>query len=305
VSGRSAGVEIVETVVRYECPKCGNNCQCGVPYVPKTARAREAIEANPEKSNRAIAAEIGADEKTVRKARKSTADQSAVQERVGLDGKTRKVPKKKPEEEEDDVFELLRERNKLEERVGQLTEALNAKEARASRNWPADMTAKQIKKRDQYLGNIAWWQRELEKLYGEVTGQPPWRVELIKKDGARFNNGARLATRGEAEAYGQAAAREGEGKIEFEVLPCEGEKANMEFVGTSIRFSHGDCVLLNWHLIEPKQLPPPGNGVDTNASAEAMKAKFGQAADSAEPIVPDDGLDLRGTFMDRRNEASP
>lgn len=79
----------------------------------------------------------------------------------------------------------------------------------------------------------------------------------------------------------------------------------MEFVGTSIRFSHGDCVSLNWHLIEPKQLPPPGNGVDTNASAEAMKAKFDQAADSAEPIVPDDGLDLRGTFMDRRNEASP
>jgi hypothetical protein len=36
-----------------------------------------------------------------------------------------------------------------------------------------------------------------------------------------------------------------------------------------------------------------------------MNAKFDKAADSAEPIVPDDGLDLRGTFMDRRNEASP
>jgi hypothetical protein len=81
---------IVETVVRYECPKRGNNCR--VPYVPKTMRAAEAIKANPEKSNRAIAAEIGADEKTVRKAREATADQSAVQERIGLDGKTRKLP---------------------------------------------------------------------------------------------------------------------------------------------------------------------------------------------------------------------
>jgi hypothetical protein len=213
------------------------------------------------------------------------------------------------EEEEDDVFELLRKRNKLEDRVDQLTEALNAKETEAGHNWPADMTAKQIKKRDRYLGNIAWWQRELEKLYGEVTGQPPWRVELIKKDGARFNNGARLATHGEAEAYGQAEARRAEGKIEFEVLPCEGEKANMEFVGTSVRFSHGDCVLLNWHPIEskppattagsiqpgtkapekataaveltvPRSVPVAnGNSVDTNVAAEAMKAKHGRLAD--------------------------
>jgi hypothetical protein len=63
------------------------------------------------------------------------------------------------------------------------------------------MKPKQIKKRDDYLKNIAWWQRELEKLYGEVTGQPVWRVELIAKDG-RFGNGVRLATRGEAESYG-------------------------------------------------------------------------------------------------------
>ena len=62
---------IVETVVRYECPKCGNDCQCGVPYVPKTVRAAEAIRANPEKSNRAIADETGLSEPTVRRARAS------------------------------------------------------------------------------------------------------------------------------------------------------------------------------------------------------------------------------------------
>lgn len=60
---------IVETVVRYECPRCGNNCQCGVPYIAKTVRAAEAIRANPEKSDRAIAKEIDASPTTVGKAR--------------------------------------------------------------------------------------------------------------------------------------------------------------------------------------------------------------------------------------------
>jgi hypothetical protein len=89
--------EIIETVVRYECPKCGNNCRCGVPYVPKTARAAEAIRAHPEKSNRAIADEIGADEKTVRKAR---ADQSAPAAVTGRDGK--QYPARAPRQERSD-----------------------------------------------------------------------------------------------------------------------------------------------------------------------------------------------------------
>jgi hypothetical protein len=167
-----------------------------------------------------------------------------------------------------------------------LVAALNAKEKEAARDWPANMTPKQIKLRDKCLKQIAEWQLGLEQLYNEVTGQPPWRVELIKKDGARFNNGARLATRGEAEAYGQAEAREEEGKIEFEVLSCEGEKANVECVGSSIRrFSHDDCDLLDWHLIGPKQLPPAGNGVDTNISAETMKAKHNE-------LLADDNLSI-------------
>jgi hypothetical protein len=85
---------IIETITRYECPKCGNNCSCGVPYVPKTMRAAEAIRANPDKSNRMIAEEIGADEKTVRRAR---ADYAAPATITGRDGKT--YPATKSQEE--------------------------------------------------------------------------------------------------------------------------------------------------------------------------------------------------------------
>ena len=77
-------------------------CNCGVEYKPKAVRAAEAIEAAPEKSNRAIAAEIGCDEKVVRKIRDkvSGADQSAPDRRVvGLDGKTYTVPTSAPEPE--------------------------------------------------------------------------------------------------------------------------------------------------------------------------------------------------------------
>jgi hypothetical protein len=92
---RPLAAEVI-SIQRLICAGCGAEtnatCNCGMEYRPKAARAREAIEATPEKSNRAIAEEIGVDEKTVRKAR-STADQPAVQERTGLDGKTRKMPK--------------------------------------------------------------------------------------------------------------------------------------------------------------------------------------------------------------------
>lgn len=49
--------EIVETVVRYECRKCGNNCRCGVPYVPKTVRAGEVLSnyTSPRATNHASA----------------------------------------------------------------------------------------------------------------------------------------------------------------------------------------------------------------------------------------------------------
>jgi hypothetical protein len=44
------------------------SCNCGKPYLPATVRAAEAIKANPQKSNRAIADEAGISESTVRRA---------------------------------------------------------------------------------------------------------------------------------------------------------------------------------------------------------------------------------------------
>ena len=85
---------------RMVCTGCGAeanaSCNCGVAYQPKSVRAREAIEAYPWKSDRTIAAEIGASPTTVGKARQLSAD-GQLAERVGLDGKIRKVREKAPE----------------------------------------------------------------------------------------------------------------------------------------------------------------------------------------------------------------
>jgi hypothetical protein len=107
---------IVETVVRYECPKCGNDCQCGVPYVPKTVRAAEAIRANPEKSNRAIADETGLSEPTVRRARAS--DDAPELERVtGRDGKSYPATKPQTDADEPPRRDLFAEANVLKLKV--------------------------------------------------------------------------------------------------------------------------------------------------------------------------------------------
>src|SRR5208282_2145965 len=84
-------------VQRLVCTSCGSEanaaCTCGVIYAPKKLeRAAEAVKTNPEKSNRAIAAEVGVDEKTVRKVR---CGQSApAEKRIGQDGKS--YPATKP-----------------------------------------------------------------------------------------------------------------------------------------------------------------------------------------------------------------
>jgi hypothetical protein len=85
-----------------------------------------------------------------------------------------------PEGEDDervtlgDYFDLHKRARKLEDRNKELSAALNAKEAEASRDWPADMTPRQLKRRDDCLKQIAAWQRQLEQLYGEVTGTPSY-----------------------------------------------------------------------------------------------------------------------------------
>lgn len=109
------------------CTKCGTGsqsyCGCGRPYVsehrwgmsveamlveasPERAnepsaldRAIAAVEAHPEKSNRALAAEIGCDDKTIAKARRAmeeSAPDSAPATRVGRDGRSYPATTRKP-----------------------------------------------------------------------------------------------------------------------------------------------------------------------------------------------------------------
>lgn len=84
-----------------ECPKCHATtelrCACGVEYVYMRAgeRAAAAVAANPEKSDRALAAEAGVSDMSIRRARQAqpTATNVEVEKRVGQDGRTRKLPK--------------------------------------------------------------------------------------------------------------------------------------------------------------------------------------------------------------------
>jgi putative DNA primase/helicase len=59
----------------------------GVAYTPKIVRAAEAIKANPDKSDRAIAEEIGASPTTVGKARTQVSTSGHLDKRTGRDGK--------------------------------------------------------------------------------------------------------------------------------------------------------------------------------------------------------------------------
>ena len=92
---------------KLQCSSCGASadaaCRCGTAYLPAAARAAEAIDANPGKSDRVIAEKIGVGSNTFRRARVATAPRGAVgqpsstepEKREGKDGKSRKMPKKK------------------------------------------------------------------------------------------------------------------------------------------------------------------------------------------------------------------
>jgi hypothetical protein len=91
------------TTLPYKCSSCGASaragCNCGVPYVPAGDRAAAAVAANPKKSDRAIAAEIGVGNATVSRARRkaTVSCDTVVEKRTGKDGKARKQPSKKTE----------------------------------------------------------------------------------------------------------------------------------------------------------------------------------------------------------------
>lgn len=100
------------SVQRMSCTGCGAeanaSCNCGVAYAPKIVRATEAIKANPQKSDRAIAAEIGSSPTTVGKARAQVSTDGHLNERTGRDGKSYPA-KQKPKQHRGPRFEAPQE----------------------------------------------------------------------------------------------------------------------------------------------------------------------------------------------------
>lgn len=79
-------------VLALRCTACGveasASCSCGVAYEPASAVAARALEAHPEKSNRAIAEIAGVGRATVNRLR-ATGSFEPVERTIGLDGKER------------------------------------------------------------------------------------------------------------------------------------------------------------------------------------------------------------------------
>jgi hypothetical protein len=96
-------LQIVHSLARLQCTKCGAeanaSCNCGEPYVPAAIRVKEYDNANPGRSTRAAAADLGISKSEVGRARQSVVpdgtpetDQASSGGKVtGLDGKTYKA----------------------------------------------------------------------------------------------------------------------------------------------------------------------------------------------------------------------
>ena len=65
-------------------------------------------------------------------------------------------------------IELAKAYFTVRNRAADLEGALAAKE---KRNWPADMTKRELKKRDSIQRQIAEWQHELDRLFQSVTSR--------------------------------------------------------------------------------------------------------------------------------------
>ena len=88
-------LEIVHTLARLQCTRCGAeanaSCNCGEPYVPAAIRVQEYDKANPGKSTRAAAAELGISKSEVGRARQSVVPSGTPGTVTGRDGKTYKA----------------------------------------------------------------------------------------------------------------------------------------------------------------------------------------------------------------------
>ena len=92
------------------CTKCGAgakaSCDCGAEYVPAGKLAAQAVAANPAKSDRAIAAELGVNNATVSRARQKSGVAFATPDtRTGRDGKSYPATRKSSAESEPTAIE--------------------------------------------------------------------------------------------------------------------------------------------------------------------------------------------------------
>jgi hypothetical protein len=236
------------SIQRMVCIGCGAeanaSCNCGKPYVPKSVRAKEAIEAHPEKSDRAIAAELGVSPTTVGKARQLSSD-GQLSDRTGLDGKTRRLPvRQEPDdakateadEEERDRKECIALFQKAKDAEGEL------------KQWTADYAA---------------------KLTTSVAESPAsWMIIAIAKDGKRYGNGVRLQDEIEADVYRMVhvmsdfwrAFREQHILVVATFAIPTDDEPNVSFERTKkgditsrLLFQDGQCHLLGWHDIAAQQ----------------------------------------------------
>jgi hypothetical protein len=94
---RKRGVEIPQILICSICgAKAEAKCACGATYIPASKLAERAVIANPELSDRALAAQLGVGKDVVRRARVLTGAKAPVKTRTGKDGKTRVMPVKLP-----------------------------------------------------------------------------------------------------------------------------------------------------------------------------------------------------------------
>ena len=90
-----------QTTLTLRCTACGQlteaKCSCGASYayISPGELAAKAVKDSPGKSDRAIAEELGVSDRTVNRARASTATNDAVGKRTGRDGKARR-PRGRP-----------------------------------------------------------------------------------------------------------------------------------------------------------------------------------------------------------------
>jgi hypothetical protein len=83
------------STAQLSCSACGAcsdaACDCGAPYLPAGDIAARAIKANPKRSDRSIAEEVGVNQKTVGASRRELGEEYSSPERIGRDGKSYSV----------------------------------------------------------------------------------------------------------------------------------------------------------------------------------------------------------------------